>query len=288
MEIIEKHPLASHTTVGIGGPADVFITTNTTEEFVETLKKYSQNKITIIGNGSNILISDSGIRGVVIKNLANKIEYLPNYQVKCDSGVQLPFLISDTISHSLSGLEEFAYIPSTIGGAIYGNIHGINKNYLSSLISTVDVFDLKTKNINTIPGNQLKWDYDFSEFQLHSDWIILSATLKLTPGNRKSLQETVTNIISQKSQTQSMNSLGSVFKNPLSDSAGHIIDQKLNLKGFRIGDAQVSPLHANFIINLGHATAKDYLDIIRKIQSEAKSKLNLSLEPEIKFLGDFS
>lgn len=286
MKIYQNHPLASYTTVQIGGPADTFITTDTTEEFIEALKKYKN--ITILGNGSNVLISDSGIRGTVIKNLSNNIKYLPNNQVKVDSGVQLPFLISDTINHSLSGLEEFAYIPSTIGGAVYGNIHGTNKNNFNKFLIEIEVFNLETKTLKHFPSNQLKWSYDTSEFKSHPEWIILTVIFQLNPGDSTTSKQKITDIITKKTATQSMNSLGSVFKNPENDSSGRIIDQELHLKGFQIGDAQISPKHGNFILNLGQATATDYLAVIKHIQSEAKLKLNITLEPEIKLLGNFN
>lgn len=313
METFQNHPLAPYTTVKIGGPADTFIITHTTDEFIEVLKRLSEenkfserseregaakpegsehrnnlfSSLTILGNGSNVLISDSGIRGTVVKNQANSIQYLPGDLVKVDSSVQLPFLINDTISHSLSGLEEFAYIPSTIGGAIYGNIHGTNKNNFDKFLESIDIFDLSSNQVSTLAPSTLNWSYDYSDFQHNPQWVILSATLKLSPGHSTASKQLVTDIITKKITTQSMNSLGSVFKNPPNDSAGRVIDQELKLKGFRLGDAQISPLHANFIVNLGSATATDYLAIIKHVQSQAKQKLNLQLEPEIKFLGDF-
>ncbi len=291
MEIIKNHPLAPFTTVKIGGPADIFITTSTTTEFIEAL---TQSEISyppiILGNGSNVLISDAGIRGTVIKNCSSNIEYLPGNRIKVDSGTQLNTLIQDTCSRYLSDLEEFAYIPSTIGGAIYGNIHGFNKSNFNKILLEIDVFDLSEKKVISpaISAFDLKWDYDFSEFQLHPSWIVLSATLQLSPGDSKLSKKLVSDIIAHKSQTQSLNSLGSVFKNPPGDSAGRIIDQELGLKGFQIGEAQISLLHANFILNLGNATASDYKAVIDTVKERAKSKLNLVLEPEIKFLGDFS
>lgn len=284
MKIYQNHPLAPYTTVKIGGPADTFITTDTTQEFIDALEKYSSKTLTILGNGSNTLISDSGIRGIVIKNLSKNIEYLPNNQVKVDSGVQLPLLISDSISHSLSNLEEFAYIPSTIGGAVYGNIHGVNKNNFDKFIVSIEIFNLHTKTLIKILPSQLKWSYDTSEFKSHPEWVITSVILQLNPGNPEKSQQTVLDIVSIKTTTQAMNSLGSVFKNPPNDAAGRIIDQELHLKGFQIGNAQISPKHGNFILNLGHATATDYFALIQKIQSAAKKK-GFILEPEIKFLG---
>ncbi len=286
MEIFHHHSLAPYTTVKIGGPADTFITTDTTEEFLEVLTKYSSSSLTVLGNGSNVLISDSGIRGIVVKNLSANLSYLPDNKIKVDSGVQLSSLINDSIKHSLTGLEEFAYIPSTIGGAIYGNIHGTNKNNFDKFVDTIEVFDLESKAIKSYTSTNLKWSYDSSEFQSHPHWIIVSAVIKLQPGNSSISKKIVTDIIAQKSLTQSLNSLGSVFKNPPNDFAGRIIDQELGLKGFRFNDVQISPKHTNFILNLGHGTASDYLAVINKIQTYAKSK-GFHLEPEIKFLGQF-
>ena len=213
-----------------------------------------------MGNGSNLLISDSGLRGIVIKNDSNEIEILPNNQVKAASGVQLSQLINFTLDNNLVGLEEFAYIPSTVGGAIAGNIHGDDKHLFSQFIVSVE-------KINNF---------------------IISSIIQLTLGDSTLAKQKVIDIIQKKSAVQSMNSLGSVFKNnPNQDPSGMIIDQKLNLKGYSIGDAQISPLHANFIVNNGHATATDYFKLVKFIQTQAQEKLGITLEPEIKFLGQF-
>lgn len=265
-EIYQNHTLAPYTTVKIGGPADIFIHTHSSEEFkniLSFLKNESaeaNDSITILGNGSNVLISDSGIRGIVIKNDSNEIEILPNNQIKVSSGVQLPQLINFTLDNNLVGLEEFAYIPSTIGGAIAGNIHGDDKHLFSQFVISVE-------KINNF---------------------IISAILQLNSGDTATAKQKFQSILQRKSSVQSMNSLGSVFKNnPNQDSSGMIIDQKLNLKGYSIGDAQISPLHANFIINNGHATAADYFKLVKFIQTQAQEKLGIALEPEIKFLGQF-
>ncbi len=290
-EIYQNHPLAPYTTVKIGGPADIFIHTHSSEELkkilnflkdenteamifeerkplsgfydgASTSKNSLQGKlsITVLGNGSNVLISDSGIRGIVIKNDSNEMEILPNNQIKVSSGVQLPQLINFTLDNNLVGLEEFAYIPSTVGGAIAGNIHGDDKHLFSQFIVSVEKLN------------------DF----------IISAVLQLNSGDTLTAKQKFQNIIQRKSAIQSMNSLGSVFKNnPNQDPSGMIIDQKLNLKGYSIGDAQISPLHANFIVNNGQATAADYFQLVKFIQTQAQEKLGITLEPEIKFLGQF-
>ncbi|MCX6726891.1 MAG: UDP-N-acetylmuramate dehydrogenase [Candidatus Shapirobacteria bacterium] len=307
LEIYQNHLLAPYTTLNIGGPADIFINTKTSTEFVNVLKYLSEtinfsahsdpkvastakielsSDITILGNGSNVLISDSGIRGIVVKNSANNIEFLPNNQIKVDSGVLLPRLLQVTTDHSLSGLEEFAYIPASVGGAIFGNIHGVNKNNFDKFIVSVEALDLNDVNYKLMNHSDIQWDYDYSSFQPNRNLIIVSATLQLSPGVPENSQKIINDIVTQKTTTQSMNSVGCVFKNPPGDSAGRIIDQELNLKGFQIGDVQISPKHANFILNIGNATASDYLSVIKKVQSEAKSK-GFLLEPEIKFLGEF-
>jgi len=260
LEIFQNHSLAPYTTVKIGGPADIFIHTTNSKDFIEILKSLPNQPITILGNGSNVLISDSDIRGIVIKNDSNVIEILPNNQIKVDSGVQLSQLINFTLNNNLLGLEEFAYIPSTIGGAITGDIHGVNKTHFSKFVTSVEKYN------------------DF----------IISTVLNLTPGDPTTAKTQVKEIIQKKSAIQSMNSLGSVFKNiEGKDPTGMIIDQQLNLKGYSIGGAQISPLHANFIVNNGQATATDYFSLIQLIQSKAQEILGFQFELEIKLLGQF-
>jgi len=295
LEIHQNHPLAPYTTVKIGGPADIFIHTKKSIDFKKVLnfivgadnifssvaserilrKVASEEKIiikpniTILGNGSNVLISDSGIRGIVIKNTSDKIEILTNNQIKVDSGVQLPQLINFSLDYGLVGLEEFAYIPSTIGGAIAGNIHGDDKHLFSEFVDSVEKID----------------DY------------IISAVIKLTPGNSTQAKQKYQDIIQKKSPTQPMKSLGCIFKNPPESvcvpiwgekkGAGWIIDNELKLKGHSVGDAQISPLHANFIVNNGHSTATDYLKLINLVQSQMQTKFNWQFELEIKLLGHF-
>jgi len=301
LDIYQNHPLAPYTTVKIGGPADIFIHIKSPNEFKKILKFIYDLQFTIyptiLGNGSNVLISDSGIRGIVIKNDSQEIEILSNNQIKVSSGVQLSQLINFSFDHNLVGLEEFAYIPSTIGGAIYGNIHGFDKHDLNQFLDSVEVFDLKTSQITNYSTNQLKWSYDYSSLQEHPNLVIIAAIINLQNGDVLAAKQKYQDIIQKKSTIQPMNSLGSVFKNP-SESvclpiwnevkpAGWIIDNELHLKGHSIGDAQISPLHANFIVNNGKATAKDYLAFIHLVQSQMQEKFNFQFELEIKLLGDF-
>jgi len=262
LEIFQNHPLSDYTTVKIGGSADFFIHTKNSKKFIEAIKYGQDNNlpITILGNGSNVLISDSGIRGLVIKNDSQEVELLPENKVQVSSGTQLSYLINFTLDHNLIGLEEFAYIPSTIGGAIVGDIHGVNKNHFSQFVDSVEKYEN----------------------------FVISTVLNLTSGNTTNAKQEVQNIIQKKSSIQPMNSLGCVFKNKEGQNpSGIIIDQDLNLKGFSIGDAQISPDHANFIINNGHATATDYLALIKAIQSQMQTKFGFQFELEIKLIGEF-
>lgn len=305
LKIFQNHPLAPYTTLKIGGPADIFIDISTQDQMISILNfvnKTTYNKIdavkeangaqssevhtegvstgnsftsrfpiTILGNGSNILISDSGIRGIVIR-------YFQPLQP----------IILDTLSQNLVGLENFAYIPASLGGAIVSNIHGVDKTNFNQYLHTITVYDLSTSTIYDLQSNHLRWSYDYSEFQNKPNLVILSATFNLQSGDGKLALEKYHQIIAEKTISQPINSAGCVFKNLPNDSTGRIIDQELHLKGFSIGGAQISPLHANFIVNTGNCTSKDYLSLTRHIQSLAKSKLNLDLELEIKLLGDFS
>lgn len=284
-QIFENHPLAPYTTLKIGGPADIFIHVTTPNQFISILNLVYQRQLPhpiILGSGSNVLISDQGIGGIVIVNSFVSTDLSP-----VPSGALLQPLILHTLDQNLTGLEEFAYIPATLGGAIYSNIHGVDKNNFNKFLKDIQVFNFQTGQTSTLQTTDLPWSYDTSHFQSHPHLIILSATLRLIPGQASAAKERYAQIIQAKSQTQPINSAGCVFKNPENDSAGRIIDQELNLKGKIIGGAQISSLHANFIVNTGSATARDFLSLVRLIQSKAKTRLHLDLIPEIKLLGKF-
>lgn len=361
LEIHKDHLLAPYTTINIGGPADIFIHTKSSEELLNVLKYLSEainfsaqsdregmspkvvstakislpSKLTILGNGSNALISDNGIRGIVIKTTSQNIQILgknntdsttglktinsqrtendpgkylnfnnldydesdkPRIIVKVDAGTSLPTTISNLINQGITGLQWFAYIPGTIGGAVYCNIHG-GKYHISDYINNVEVFDLNTGKVINFDKDDIDWAYDSSSFQNHPHLIILSVTLNLFLGDVDRARAVVTEWIRQKSAVQPMNSLGSVFKNPKPEdcipiwgeqkSAGWIIDQGLKWKSHSVGDAQISPQHANFIINTGKATSQNYLNLVQSIQTEVEKYFGLKLETEINQLGDF-
>lgn len=339
LEIYQNHPLAPHTTIKIGGPADIFIHTKSSKELKSILLFYrdinsclpTDTPITILGNSSNTLISDSGLHGIVVKNSSTTFSIIPtsnrkvqkpnristrrtennpgkylNFSnldydesdrsqvlVKVDSGCNLPSIINQLINQGITGLQWFAYIPGSIGGATFSNIHG-GSYHFSDFIQQVEVFNLKTGSTEILNKKDTNWGYDSSSFQQQPHLVILSTVLSLFKGDITRAKDTVIAWIKQKSAVQPMNSLGSVFKNPPLEicqkfwneqkSAGWIIDNELKLKGKSSGDAQISLKHANFIINNDHATAKNYLNLIKLIQSQMQAKFNFQFELEIKLI----
>lgn len=329
--------LAPYTSLKIGGPAQYFVIAHKQSELFSILKFLSTNPhlpYTILGLGSNIVISDLGLPGLTIINKATQIKVhpkihpsttsfaptytqrnenepqkyldfssldydesnLPYQEVTIQAGTPLPLAINQTIGLGLTGLQWFAYIPGTIGGAVYQNIHG-GKYHFSDFIADVKVFNLKTGKTKLYRQHELPWSYETSWFQKNPHLIILSTSLKLFKGNTDRAKQVVQAWISQKSKVQPMNSPGSAFANPsLTDcvdiwgeqkSTAWIIDHELNLKGFSIGDAQISLKHSNFFINKGQATASDYKKLVDYVQDAVYQKFQLKLLPEIKFLGKF-
>ncbi|MFH0943067.1 MAG: FAD-binding protein [Candidatus Beckwithbacteria bacterium] len=249
--------LKNHTTFQIGGSAEYFFEAKTTAQLLQAVKLAEKLEIPfiILGSGSNVLISDNGIKGLVIKNSTSKIRPLANHQVELDSGVFLPKAIFSLINQGLTGLEVFSGIPATVGGATAVKMHGVGKNWQD--------FIVKVRKYHQV---------------------ILSVTLQLQAGDPVAALALAKKIQASKSH-QPQRSSGCIFRNPPGQSAGKIIDQQLKLKNTRIGQARISPAHANFIENLNGATASEVLQLIRLIQQQAKNKLNLKLDLEIILLG---
>ncbi|MBU3935335.1 UDP-N-acetylmuramate dehydrogenase [Patescibacteria group bacterium] len=300
------HPLALYTTLKIGGPADLLIESKNPEQFISIIKLLHQQKQpqpTILGHGSNVLISDTGIRGLVIQNSGDDIG-INNSKVTLSSGTSLPHAIDFTLNKNLVGLEVFAYIPATIGGAVHSNIHGFDKSNFSQFIDSIEVFNYHTGKTETLKSSDFNWSYDLSPFQDNfknpatagPHLIITSVTLSLKKGDGQLAKTKAEEIKAIKKQTQPFLSAGCTFKNLPAEagpnqSAGLLIDQ-LGLKGHRQGNLQISPLHANFIVNTrpataGAATASDYIKLTEFIRQKVKDKYNINLEFEIKLLGKF-
>lgn len=327
----EHFLLSSVTTVKIGGPAELYCEVETQDDFIALIQlcKKEQIPLTVIGWGANTLIADRGIQGLVIKfknqelhrvetsqlNESNPsvparwqkgstedeytdfktIDYdeshAPTTLIEVSAGMPLPFLITQSLTKGLTGLQWFSRIPATVGGAIYNNIHG-GTHFFSEFVHQVTIINDQA-NLQTLSPSQLQFDYDYSRFH-ETNEIIVSAQLKLFNGNTEKAKQVVQTWAIQK-KDQPQNSLGCVFQNISEEdqkrlgyptpSVGYIIDQVLRKKGFSIGDAKISEKHAAFIENTGRATADDYLKLIKLIIAETKQKTGISLKPEIFFKG---
>jgi len=280
--IRENVSLAAYTTFKIGGPARWFFEAGKVEEIIRAIEVASQFKIPyfILGGGSNILVSDRGFRGLVIKITTTQVKVLKE-TLLVESGVSLGKVLEIMENHSLSGLEFVAGIPGVMGGAIRGNA-GAWQEAVGDKIIRVRVLT---------PDGEIKWlkatDCGFSYRQSRfkeSGEIILEAELKLKLGNKEEIRRKILENLEKRKNQPKEPSAGCVFLNPKPYSAGVLID-RCGLKGKRMGDAQISPKHANFIINLGCARAYDVISLIKLIRGEVKKKFGVLLEPEICFLG---
>lgn len=278
-------PMSSHTTWRIGGPADLFFTPVEKKELSKGLEFAKEYKlpVTVIGGGSNILVRDEGIRGLVITTAGMKKMDFKGDTVVTDGGVKLPFLAQKTVQLGLKGLEFAAGIPGTVGGAVIMNA-GAHGGSMADVVECVTVMNYQGV-IHNLSKEDLAFSYRNSSLK-GDNLIVIEVKFKLKDGDlqegKGALQK---NLAFRKSrQPWEYPNAGSVFKNPEGDSAGRLIDA-VGAKGWKIGDAQVSTKHGNFIINLGNATCKDVLMLMEKIRKEVSNKFGVLLEPEILIMG---
>ncbi len=285
----EKINLAKYTTIKVGGFAEYFSKPNNTTEFIDLIKwSYLNNqKCHIIGAGSNLLINNIFLKGLTIctKNMRSiKIESHTGIVV-AEAGVMLPTMSNMLAKKGLQGGEWAVGIPGTVGGAICMNA-GSKKLSLANNLLSVQVIDTKTLKTFEIEKKDINFQYRFSPFQ-QNNLLIISAKLLFEPlGNIKKLLETTKSTLKKKTETQpyDLPSFGSVFKNPTDTYAGKIIEE-LGLKGLKIGGAEISTMHGNFIINSSSANSKDILNLITVIQQKVLQKKGIFLQPEVRMIG---
>ena len=276
--------LKNHTTFKIGGPAKFFIEPqdpNDLRLLLSLVKRYNLS-LFVIGRGSNLLISDKGINGVVLRLNApyfKKLSYRDNY-LNAGSGVLLSRVVLFTQDHGLSGAEFLAGIPGTVGGALAMNA-GIARKIknIGDLVETVTVLDYNGK-IKTLHKKDIEFGYRRSSL---SKYIILGTSIRLVKENKKKIIERIKKYINYRKSTQDLSkpSAGCIFRNPTGHSAGRLIDL-CGLKGKRVGDAGVSLKHANFILNLENAASRDVIKLMDCIRKKVNNKFNINLTPEIK------
>ena len=288
-KVKENVPLAPYTSARIGGPADIFITADTVAELARVVKHLWKNEMpfVMLGGGANVLVSDKGARGVVILNRAKGVKFHAGDQpsVAAESGVVFSNLANRCASKGLSGIEWAAAVPGTIGGAVYGNAGAFGGDVAGSLIST----ELLTENgKETFTVEQMGYGYRTSVLKRGEiKAIVLSAELSLKNSTKEDATVKIQQFSAHRKATQPPGaSMGSMFKNPSGDYAGRLIEVS-GLKGARVGNAEISPLHGNFFVNHANTKAEDIRALIQLAQKTVKEKQGVELELEIEFVGEW-
>jgi UDP-N-acetylmuramate dehydrogenase len=292
-EVRRDEPLARHTTFGIGGPADVYAAASTADELrqMTTICHRHETPFFVLGAGSNILVGDGGIRGVVIENRARKVEGPQERQngsalFRAESGASLASLARDLARRGLAGLEWAGGIPGTVGGAVVYNA-GAYDGCLADVLTRVGMAD-KEGYEYMLDVRELGLGYRESGFtrRLFTDQVILWAELRLLPASSDDLQKRIEELDRLRQETQPHGrSAGSIFKNVREYPAWWLIDQ-VGLRGHRIGDAEFSAEHPNFILNVGRARAADVKALMELAQERVWAEFSLRLVPEVAFVGE--
>ena len=289
--------LAPYTTFKIGGPADLFVDVQSADELALAVSIARETGIAwfVLGLGANILVGDGGFRGLVIRNTASHSRWFDDGRVCAESGTIMRDLIMDAVRHGWSGLEHYVGIPSSLGGAVWQNLHFLSPApERSRTMFLAEVFDCceilaEDGSRRSVDASYVQFGYDDTIFHHRRD-IVLTATLKLSPGDPATMRRVMEENLSWRGARHPwldwFPSAGSIFKKIEGVGAGRLIDQ-CGLKGYRHGDAQISTIHANIIVNVGHATAADVRAVIATAQQRVQETFGYRLEPEIGFIGEF-
>ncbi|PGZ10362.1 UDP-N-acetylenolpyruvoylglucosamine reductase [Bacillus cereus] len=285
--VLVNEPLARYTTMKIGGPADILIVPKHVtgiEKTLQLVKKY-KTKWTVIGRGSNLLVSDQGIEGVVIR-LGEGLDHLEveNHRVRVGGGYPLIKLSTLLSRQGLAGLEFASGIPGSIGGAVYMNA-GAHKSDISNILSKALIL-FENGTIEWLMNREMEFSYRTSVLQTKRPGVVLEAEFQLQVGERGEIVRNMQKNKDYRRETQPWNHpcAGSVFRNPTPYFAGHLIE-KAGLRGYRIGGAQISEMHGNFIINTGGASAQDVLSLIALIKHTIKDKFGVDMHTEVEIIG---
>lgn len=290
-------PLGPHTTFRVGGPADWFLDVRSTDELRAVLDAAARCRVpvTLLGGGSNVLVADAGVRGAVIRLQMREISQPAPDRVRAEAGATINGLVRWTISKGLAGLEAWAGTPGTVGGAIHGNAHfsgsNISEKVAGLLLATRDgtVADVKPED--------MEFAYDTSRLQRTRE-ILIWADFRVTEGDPEALRGRARLSLAYRKRTQplALSSAGCVFQNPdpardrvpagIPASAGALVD-RAGLKGRRLGGAQISETHANFVVNHGGATAGEIRTLIETARDEVRERFGVELRDEVVYLGEF-
>ena len=281
-------PMRKHTTFRIGGPADFYLCPHSAKEIQKTVAICREEELPyfILGNGSNLLVSDQGYRGVVIQLWKNVSDILvEGCRIRAKAGASLAKIAGEALEEGLTGMEFAAGIPGTLGGAVVMNA-GAYGGEMKDILQEALVMD-EQGEIFTLKKEELHLGYRTSIIK-EKGYIVLAAALELKPGDRKEIKEKMDELKQRRVEKQplDMPSAGSTFKRPEGYFAGKLI-MDAGLRGFSVGGAQISEKHCGFVVNTGKATANDVLTLIREVQKRVRDKFGVELETEVKFLGEF-
>ena len=287
-QILEAEPMSRHTTFRIGGPAELFLVPKSTEEIAGIFKICREEGIPwfVLGNGSNLLVSDKGYQGVVIQLYKGFGEVkVQGCQITAQAGALLSQIAAAAREESLTGFEFAGGIPGTLGGAVVMNA-GAYGGEMKDVIKEVTVLT-REGEIRTLQAEELAMGYRTSTIK-EAGYIVLSAVLSLEKGDKEQIKARMQELAGMRSSKQPLQypSAGSTFKRPEGYFAGKLIMDS-GLRGYQVGGAQVSEKHCGFVINTGNATARDVRNLMADVQRIVEEKYGVKLEPEVKFLGDF-
>jgi UDP-N-acetylmuramate dehydrogenase len=290
-------PLAPLTTFRIGGPADLFYASYSADDLARAILAARQTGVPhfVLGLGANILVGDGGFRGLVIHNRARHYEFDADGRLRAESGAVVGDLIPEAVRRGLSGLEHYVGIPSTVGGAVWQNLHFLSPAparertmFIEEIFESCELLTQEGER-ETVTKEYMQFGYDTSILHRRND-VALAVTFKLERGDENIMQRILQENLSWRGGKhpwlQFHPSAGSIFKKIEGVGAGRLIDQ-CGLKGHRVGDAQISHIHANIIVNLGRATARDVRELIGVAQRAVGERFGQTIEPEIGFIGEF-
>ncbi|HSX57828.1 MAG TPA: UDP-N-acetylmuramate dehydrogenase [Candidatus Saccharimonadales bacterium] len=276
-----------HTYMRVGGPAEFYFEAQNSAELEKAVQAALELQIpyVVIGQGANVLVSDKGIKGLVIKNSSKEIKFLPHDFVEVDSGVNIIDLGREIAKRGLGGLERMTRVPASVGGAVFMNAGDTGKNeFFGDLVVAITAIDKQGKT-KKIFKEEADFTYRTSRFQ-NSGEIILSVKLQLPKRSQAQVDEKIADILQRKQKHPAGPSVGSTFRNPEGAHAGDLIEKAL-LKGTSVGGAKISEQHANFIINTGSARAADIKQLIDLMKSQVKEKFDVNLVEEVRYLGEW-
>jgi UDP-N-acetylmuramate dehydrogenase len=290
-------PLAPFTTFRIGGPAEWLIETRNSDEVVTAARiaHEAEVAVTILGGGSNVLVSDRGVSGLVIRPRGGDVSRLDERRIRADAAVTINGLVRWTVNHGVAGVEAWAGTPGTVGGAIHGNAH-FGGRLIGDLIDSVRLAD-RGGSVQDVPAAAMAFGYDRSRLQSSGE-ILLSAVFRVSSGDASALRATARASLAFRKRTQPLEtpSAGCIFQNPepgrdvvpegIPWSAGALVD-RAGLKGASRGGARVSPAHGNFIVNDGGATAAEIRQLIDRCRTAVRDRFGVDLREEIVYVGDW-